>query len=389
MDTAKNWNIFKNLVLYTFVVLVGLFLYKIQDILILFFAAFIVASAIDPLVEFLSKKIPRKISLLIVLVLLLAVVLGILVPFLSIFLKRVLLFLNKLPAYWETIRVYLEVAYSKFELMGVKGAVKSLGLSKWIEPFQTMGVLPDLSQVMSFASSLGQSIVAGSIGLTAGFLSAVAFFIAMTIITVYMLMDKVYLKEKLLSLFPQEFREKTANIMGIISHKVGGYVVSQIVIVLTLGLLLTLGFAWLGIEFSLVLAWLAAIMELIPVVGPLIAGITIVLVAFAQKPILALWAILVYWVVEWVVDTFVRPIVFGKFLNIHPLTLIFSFFVGVMLFGIPGLILAPAAAAVVSVLVDELYIKRINPEQRSMKRGYERIRLKQNHRKIKTRPGQN
>ena len=56
MNTNKNYNIFKNLILYTFVILLGIIFYKLQFIVILFFAAFIVASAIDPLINFLSKK---------------------------------------------------------------------------------------------------------------------------------------------------------------------------------------------------------------------------------------------------------------------------------------------------------------------------------------------
>ncbi|OGI04705.1 MAG: hypothetical protein A2Y25_08005 [Candidatus Melainabacteria bacterium GWF2_37_15] len=335
----NNYNIFKNLILYTFVVLLVFFLYKIQQLLIVFFAGFILASAIDPLVEGLSKKIPRKYSLIVVCGGLLLTLLLFFIPFLNIFIQQILLFLERVPVYWEEIKNY------------------TLGIDKWIASIEQAGILPNVSQIMSFASSLGQNIITGSIGLTKNFLTAIAFLLTTITVTLYMLIDKKQLTEKSLRLFPPAIREKTKEIFCIISKKVGGYVVSQVIIIFVLGLLVSVGLALIGVEFSLILGSLAAVLELIPIVGPIIAAVIIVLVALAQQPILAIWALVVYLVVEWLVDNFVRPFVFGKFLNIHPLTLILALFVGVMFFGVPGLILAPAGAAVVSVLIEEIYIK--------------------------------
>ena len=55
-----------------------------------------------------------------------------------------------------------------------------------------------------------------------------------------------------------------------------------------------------------------------------------------------------------------RPVVFGKFMDMHPLFVIFSLLVGGKFGGLLGLIFAPAIAAIISVLIDELYLKTIN-----------------------------
>ena len=133
--------------------------------------------------------------------------------------------------------------------------------------------------------------------------------------------------------------------------------------VLTVGLIITVGLTLIGVNFSLVLGLIAAVLDIIPIVGPIIGATIVILVSLAQKPILALWALIIYIAAEWLADTFIRPIVYGKFLNLHPLTLIFSLLAGTAIFGFIGVILAPAFAATISVLIDELYIKKISKEK--------------------------
>jgi predicted PurR-regulated permease PerM len=360
MSSTKNLTIFKNLILFTFVILLGLFLYKIQSLVIMFFASFIFASAIDPLVENLSRKIPRKYSLIIVGMSILLLIILFLIPFINLFIKQTFLFLKAVPEYWGKIDTFIHSISAHVQKFGIESALTSIGNPKWITSFKEIRNLPNISQIISFLSTMTQNLLQGSIGITANFLAAIAFIFTAAMVTLYMLIDKEYLCKNVMKLFPEKIREKASEIFGLISKKVGRYVISQLIIIFILIILLTIGLSLLRIEFSLLLASFAAVMELIPVVGPLLAAVMIILVTFAQKPILALWALLVYMAVEWVLDNFIRPFVFGKFLNIHPLMIIFSLFTGVILFGIPGLILAPAAAAVISVLIEELYVKKIN-----------------------------
>jgi predicted PurR-regulated permease PerM len=63
---------------------------------------------------------------------------------------------------------------------------------------------------------------------------------------------------------------------------------------------------------------------------------------------------------QWIENNFVRPYVFGKFLDLHPLIIFFSIFVTAKFLGAVGVLFAPAIAATICVLLDELYIKPIN-----------------------------
>ena len=167
MNSTQNFNIFKNLMLYTFVILIGVLVYKLQFIAILFFAAFIVASAIDPLINLLSKKMPRNIAVIAVAIIGLLLISIFLVPFINILIAQTLAFLKEAPAFWEKLASFASQTDNK----GIKGILNILGLSKWVEYAQHIGVLPGMTQIMTFASTLGQNVLSSSIDLTKNFLS--------------------------------------------------------------------------------------------------------------------------------------------------------------------------------------------------------------------------
>lgn len=356
MNSSRDFSIFKNLMLFAFVMLLLLFLYKVQYIAVLFFGAFIVASAIDPLINFLSKKMPRKAALGLVAVLGLILITLFLVPFINILISQTLSFLKEAPSYWEKVNALL----SRTEGKGIIGVLSSFGLSKWVAYAKSIGILPDMSQIMSFVSTLGQNILTGSIDITKNFLSSIMFIFTLAMLTLFMLIDKEYLSGKVLSFFPTEKRERAIEILGLISKKVGGYVISQLIVISAVCILVSLGLFIIKVEFALILGVLAAALELIPVVGPIATAVIIGFVALAQKSILAVFALIVYGVIQWLVDNIIRPFVVAKFLKMHPLTFIFSLFTGATFFGIAGLILAPAVVAAICVLIDELYLVKVN-----------------------------
>ena len=105
---------------------------------------------------------------------------------------------------------------------------------------------------------------------------------------------------------------------------------------------------------------MTAILDLIPIVGPAIALVIILLVVFKLGLVKICLAVAVFAFAQWAENNLVRPYVFSKFLNIHPLIIYFFLFITAQYLGIIGVIFAPAIAATVCVLIEELYIKTIN-----------------------------
>ena len=73
-------------------------------------------------------------------------------------------------------------------------------------------------------------------------------------------------------------------------------------------------------------------------------------------------ALIIVWfaIVQWAENNLVRPYIFGKFLDLHPLIIYFFLFVTAQYLGVIGVVFAPAIAATVCVLIEELYIKNVN-----------------------------
>jgi len=345
-----NNNSFKNILFIILLAFLILIAYKIQNILILFFASFVIASALNPVVNKLNQKMPRLAAVSIVGITGFIIVMLFLIPFINVLVTQSILFLEHLPEFWDRIELFID----QKNLPSIIGA-GSEQLSKL-----GTGILPDMDQIMNSISSIGQNILNSSIAITQSFFNSLIFVITSAMIIFYMLLDKDYLKGNILKLFPESSKLQAAKILEKISKRVGGFVISQLIMMFTIGFLLTIGLAIAGIKFSLILGLLAGVLDIIPVVGPLLAAVIIVLVSLAQKPVLALIAIIIYASIQWLLDAFVKPFVLSKFLNLHSLTLIFSLLAGGILLGVAGVILAPAFAVTICVLLDELYINKIN-----------------------------
>ena len=116
----------------------------------------------------------------------------------------------------------------------------------------------------------------------------------------------------------------------------------------------------LGIDYALILGLITAIFDLVPIVGPAIAFVIILLAVCKLSALKIGLVILIFIFAQWAENNLVRPYVFGKLLNLHPLIIYFFLLVTAQYLGLIGLVFAPAIAATFCVLLEELYIKNIN-----------------------------
>jgi predicted PurR-regulated permease PerM len=189
---------------------------------------------------------------------------------------------------------------------------------------------------------------------------ALIYLFAMCIIIFYFIVDKVEIKNAVMLLFPSHIKRKAGAIITTISKKIGGYIIAQLTVIAGVGLCVMIPLLIMKIDCAVLLGVLSAVLDLIPVVGPTIALIICILMCYSLGPVKVALVIFFFLLAQWIENNFVRPYVFGKFLDLHPLIIFFSLFVTAKFLGAIGVIFAPAIAATVCVLLDELYIKPIN-----------------------------
>ena len=328
----------KNIVFFIMAVLFIIFITKIQDIAIMFFASYVIACSLNPIVSKLEKKFKRSTAAAIVLGSSILILLAFFVPVIILSGHEIRNFSTSLPKYFIAL-------YNNIIQMPV---ISKLGLSQ----FDWQGIL---SSASAYTSNIFNEII--NLGLNLG--SAFIYLIVSLIIIYYFMADIELIKNTYLKLFPKNLREKAGDISNIISKKIGGYIIALIATVASVGVIMVIGLLACRVDYAVLLGLLTAVLDIVPIVGPAIA-LLICLIATFESGWGAVVAVLVVFAIAQIVENnFVRPYVFSKFLDIHPIMIYLFLFISAKYIGPVGIILAPAIAATFCVLVEELYMKNL------------------------------
>ncbi|HEY0629694.1 MAG TPA: AI-2E family transporter [Sphingomicrobium sp.] len=130
----------------------------------------------------------------------------------------------------------------------------------------------------------------------------------------------------------------------------------QLIAMVAVGLLTWFGLWLLGMPSAMVLGLLAGVLEFIPFLGPLLAAVPGVLLALAVSPDLALWVLLVYFIVQQLEGYVLTPLIQQFEVELPGVILLFAVFGFGILFGMIGVILAAPLTVVLYVLVKRLYV---------------------------------
>ena len=329
----------KNIVFFILAILFLVFIAKIKDIAILFFASYVIACSLNPLVDKLTKKLNRGLSSALVLTSTVLVLGLFFIPIIVMAGHEIKSFVNNIPQYIETIKEFIHNT----------PVINQSQLAKI-----------DLGDFISSASGFTSKFVNQSINISVNFAQAIIYLLAALIIIYYFMADKELVKNTYMSLFPAQMKEKADEIIEAISKKIGGYVVAQITTMTSVGLIMTLGLLIAGIDYALLLGLITAVLDIIPVVGPAIALIICLITAYKGGAIAIVAVLIVFVIAQWAENNLVRPYIFSKFLDLHPLIIYLFIFITAQYLGVVGVIFAPAIAATVCVLIEELYVKNIN-----------------------------
>jgi predicted PurR-regulated permease PerM len=332
------------ILIFTILALVILFFMpKVLGLLLILFASFVFAAALNPFVNKIQDKVKnRAISAVITVISAIVALFALFLPIIVTCIKEFELLFTNLPEKLTNLHTYI----SNFKLYG-----------------HTLSDIIPMSHVVDSSSDFAQNIFNQSVNITMALGQTVFVVIALIMFVYYILVDKAYLRDKFIEFFPHEMKEKASYILHNITSKVGNYVRAQIVLMIAVGLMVAIVTTILGIDYPILLGLIAGILDLIPVLGPSIALATIVIVAFPLGIVKVVLAIILFLTSQQISNYVIKPFLFGKFMKLHPITILVSIFLAQQFLGIWGVILSPAIAATVCVLVDELYLSPINNKE--------------------------
>jgi len=156
-------------------------------------------------------------------------------------------------------------------------------------------------------------------------------------------------------LFPRPERARVREACRSVSAKVSAWLGGQLLLAGTIGVTAALGLYLIGVPYFYVLALIAAVGELIPIVGPVLSAIPAVLVAFTVSPGQALIVIVFFLLQQQLENHILVPKIMARQVGLSAVFIIIALLLGASLLGIVGAILAVPTAAILQVLFHEVW----------------------------------
>jgi predicted PurR-regulated permease PerM len=202
--------------------------------------------------------------------------------------------------------------------------------------------VPGSDAVGAVLNALG-SVVGGVFGL-----------LTILIIAFYLLVESASIVRTFVRLFPRPERPRVEDACLRVAVKVSAWLAGQLLLAAIIGTTAAIGLSLMGVPYFFVLALIAAIGEMIPVVGPLLAAIPAIAVAFTVSPALAL-GVAVFFILQQQFENHVLvPKVMERQVGVSAVVVILALLIGGSLLGIMGAILAVPTAAILQVLFEEI-----------------------------------
>lgn len=204
------------------------------------------------------------------------------------------------------------------------------------------GASETLSRVMGFldANNIPITVAVSKI------LKEVVLTLSVVIISFYLSIERYGTERLLRVIIPDIYERPVLKVFSRFKIKIRRWLGAQLALSLILGVVVSAGLWILGVRYALVLGIIAAVFEVVPIIGPILAGTFAFMVAFSDSVNLGLYVILFFLIVQQLENHILVPIIMGKTMKVHPVIVIVSLLAGGQVAGFLGVLLAvPIAVA--------------------------------------------
>ena len=310
-------------------------LWEVRGALLLIYISALIAIGLSPLVNalererFLRQRVPRWVAILVIYV----CIIGVLVAIAAAVIPAVVMQARDLAR--------------EFPRLLHQG-------QQWLIDH---GVLTREITAAEAVQQTAPSAAQDTLGLVAnaflGVIGGVFGLITVLVLAFYLLVDSSSLILVFLRLFPREKRAQVNDACRRVTNKISAWLGGQLLLSGIIGSTAALGLFLMGVPFFWVLALIAAIGELIPIVGPILSAVPAVIVALSVKPALALAVILFFVAQQQLENHLLVPKIMQRQVGTSPVFVIIALLIGGSLLGVIGAILAVPTAAILQVLFEE------------------------------------
>jgi predicted PurR-regulated permease PerM len=314
------------------------FLYLIRDVVLLMFLAVLTSAALSPAIARLkSFGLSRTAAVALsysVLFFGIVTILALLVP---VFLDEMRDFISKWPVYTEHFGKTLALIEQYLSPLGIE--------------FHKEALFVDLEQG---TSETFQGIFSTTISFFSGIISVLGFFF----LALYLSLEEKGIEKFFLLLTPERYHRYALSLAERMSGKVSQWLFGQLLLMIIVFVIYYIGLSLLGIPYALAIAFFGGLMEIIPYVGPIIAGFPAVIMGLLISPVMGFSVLAFYVIAHQLEGHIIAPQVLKRSIGLNPVVLILVVLIGAKLGGPLGILIAVPATMMLSVLVEDFINKK-------------------------------
>lgn len=302
-------------------------IWLVRDIIALVIFVVIIVAAFSPIVDRWAKKMHRGLAVTLIYLIFAAVLALIGLAIIPPLVVEIQGLAENLPTVYERLFSYLGAQLP-----------------------QDFAVPTNLLQSLAEGlQKVGQTVFSTTKGVIGGLFGV----FSALVLSFYLLLEPRGGSKFLLQWLPLANRERIAEVARKIGLRMGGWLRGQLILALTIAVVDFIILAIIGVPYALTLAILAGVMEFIPYIGPVVAGVPAVALGFALSPVRGLIVLLSYILVQQLESNVLVPKIMGKAVGLSPVIIILAILIGAKLAGFLGVVLGVPAAAAVAVMLQE------------------------------------
>jgi predicted PurR-regulated permease PerM len=324
------------------------------DIILLFFLAWLVAFVLEPVVGTLVEgRVPRVAAIALTYLTLLFVLTAaviLLVPALSL---QVVEIARNLPSYVEQATTFLtSVQNNTNAWLTIHGSPVLVDVRSALDP----------QELSRRADAIGPPILSNAIGLATGAATLLVQLVIMLILSFYFMADGARLAERLITALPLRAQDDARYLIASTHRAFAGFLRGQVIQSLVGGLGTGIIMSLLHVDYALLSSFAAALMLLIPFVGPVAAVVVPVTIALLTNPDSAVYLFIALVALQQVIFNVLAPRILSQQVGLHPLLVFLAVLTGARIAGVWGAIFG---VPIVAVVVTMISFYRANQEERA------------------------
>lgn len=333
-----------------FVLVVSLYiLWQIRQVLLLVFAAVVLATALNRLARRLQRLgMQHGIAVLVSIVVLLALIVG--------------FFWLIVPPFTVQFQELTERVPRGFERLNLWVNHLRTGLPSQLTPY-----LPDVQSISQQVQPLINRLLGGSVAFFSSSLGIILNILLVLVLTGMFLANPQAYRKGFVRLFPSFYRRRVDGILDQCEVSLGRWLGGALISMSVVALMSMIGLSVLGIPSPLAQGILAGVLNLIPNLGPAISVIPPMAIALLEDPWKCLAVFILYFVIQQVESNFLTPYVMAQQVSLLPAVTLLAQVFFVTFFGFLGLFLALPLTVVGQIWVKEVLFKDVLDQWRNQR----------------------